>query len=72
MDASTIARLKEPEDESRRLKKRYAKERLKADIVAEAVQKSGNAILHGIDCKLRDKRLRKHKFAMKVSNWRIN
>jgi len=38
MDASTIARLKELEKESLRLKKRYAEERLKAEIVAEALQ----------------------------------
>ena len=36
MDASRMARLKELEDENRRLKKRYAEERLKAEIVTEA------------------------------------
>ncbi len=39
MDASMIARLKELEDENRRLKKMYAEERLKAEIVSEALQK---------------------------------
>ena len=39
MDASLMARMKELEDENRRLKKMYAKERLKAEIVAEALTK---------------------------------
>jgi putative transposase len=39
MDASLMARLKELEDENRRLKKMYAEERLKAEIVTEALQK---------------------------------
>ena len=39
MDASMMARLKELEEENRRLKKMYAEERLKAKIVAEALQK---------------------------------
>ncbi len=34
-----MARLKELEDENRRLKKIYAEERLKAEIVQEALQK---------------------------------
>lgn len=33
MDASMMARLKELQDENRRLKKMYAEERLKAEIV---------------------------------------
>jgi len=44
MDASMMARLKELEDENRRLKKMYAEERLKAEIVQEALAKSGEAI----------------------------
>lgn len=40
MDASMMARLKELEEENRRLKKMYAEERLKAEIVAEALQKN--------------------------------
>ena len=36
MDASLMARMKELEDKNRRLKKMYAEERLKAEIVAEA------------------------------------
>lgn len=36
-----IARLKELEDENRRLKKMYAEERLKAEILAETLQKNG-------------------------------
>lgn len=39
MDASMISRLKELEEENRRLKKMYAEERLKAEIVQEALQK---------------------------------
>lgn len=39
MDASMMARMKELEDENRRLKKMYAEERLKAEIIAEAMQK---------------------------------
>ena len=39
MDASLMTRLKELEDENRRLKKMYAEERLKAEIVTEALQK---------------------------------
>lgn len=39
MDASLIARMKELEDENRRLKKMYAEERLKAEIIKEALEK---------------------------------
>ena len=39
MDASLMARMKELEDENRRLKKRYAEERLKAEIIQEAMAK---------------------------------
>jgi len=39
MDASLMARLKELEDENRRLKKMYAEERLKAEIIQEAMAK---------------------------------
>jgi len=39
MDASLMARMREPEDENRRLKKMYAEEKLKAEIIAEAMQK---------------------------------
>ena len=39
MDASMVARLKALEDENRRLKKMYAEERLKADILQEAIEK---------------------------------
>ena len=38
-----MARLKELEEENRRLKKMYAEERLKAEIVQNALQKSGAA-----------------------------
>ncbi len=41
MDASIMVRLKELEDENRRLKKRYAEERLKAEIIQEAMAKKG-------------------------------
>lgn len=39
MDASLMARLKELEEENRRLKKMYAEERLKAEIVQDALSK---------------------------------
>jgi len=39
MDASLMARLKELEDENRRLKKMYAEERLKAEIIQESMAK---------------------------------
>ena len=39
MDASLMARLKELEEENRRLKKMYAEERLKAEVISEALQK---------------------------------
>ncbi len=44
MDASLMARLKELEEEYRRLKKMCAEEKLKAEIVKEALEKSGEAI----------------------------
>jgi putative transposase len=39
MDASLMARMKALQDENRRLKKMYAEERLKAEIVSEALAK---------------------------------
>jgi len=39
MDASMMARLKELEDENRRLKKMYAEEKLNAEVVKEALEK---------------------------------
>jgi putative transposase len=39
MDASMMSRLKELEDENRRLKKMYAEERLKAEIIQDAMAK---------------------------------
>ncbi len=39
MDASLMRRLRELEEENRRLKKMYAEERLKAEIVSEALTK---------------------------------
>ena len=39
MDASMMKRLKELEEENRRLKKMYAEEKLKAEIVREAIEK---------------------------------
>jgi putative transposase len=39
MDASMMARLKELEDENRRMKKMYAEERLKAEVLKEAIEK---------------------------------
>ena len=39
MDASMMKRVKELEEENRRLKKMYAEERLKAEIIQEAMAK---------------------------------
>jgi len=39
MDASLMARMKELEEENRRLKKMYIEEKIKAEIVAEALAK---------------------------------
>ena len=39
MDASLMKKLRELEEENRRLKKMYAEERLKAEIVQEALEK---------------------------------
>ena len=39
MDASLMARLKDLEEENRRLKKMYAEERLKAEVIQEAMAK---------------------------------
>ena len=39
MDTSMMTRMKELEEENRRLKKMYAEERMKAEIVAEALAK---------------------------------
>jgi len=39
MDASLMARMKELEDENRRLKKMYAEERLKSEMIQEAMAK---------------------------------
>lgn len=39
MDASLMARMKELEEENRRLRKMYVEEKLKAEIVTEALEK---------------------------------
>lgn len=39
MDTSMMKRMKELEDENRRLKKMYAEEKLKAEIIQEAIEK---------------------------------
>ena len=44
MDASLMTRLKELEAENRRLKRKDAEERLKPEIVQEALKKNGEAI----------------------------
>ena len=44
MDAGLMSRMKELEAENARLKKMYAEERLKAEILKEAIEKSGEAI----------------------------
>ena len=40
-----MARMKKLEEENRRLKKMYTEERLKAEIIAEAMQKIGETVL---------------------------
>jgi len=47
MDATLMARMKEREDDNRRLKTMYAEERLKAKIVAEALTKKWKRHLSG-------------------------
>jgi len=44
MDASLMTRAKELEFESRQLKKMYAEEWLRAEIIQEDIQKNGEAI----------------------------
>ena len=44
MDASMMSRLKELEDENCRLKKMYAEEHLKSEIIQEAMAKRGKAV----------------------------
>ena len=44
MDATLMARMKELEQENQRLRKMYVEEKLKAEIVSEALAKSGEAI----------------------------
>ena len=39
MDVSSMKRMKELEDENARLKKMYAEEKLKAEIISEALEK---------------------------------
>jgi putative transposase len=39
MDASLISRMKELEEENRRLRKMYIEEKIKAEVVAEALAK---------------------------------
>lgn len=39
MDASLMTRMKELEEENRRLKKMYAEERIKAEVISEAMAK---------------------------------
>lgn len=44
LDVSMMSRLKELEAENSRLKKMYAEERLNAEILKEALEKSGNTV----------------------------
>ncbi len=44
MDASMMSRLKELEEENRRLKKMYAESKMDAEILREALGKNGSAI----------------------------
>ena len=45
MGASIMTRFKRLEEKNRRLKKMYAEDRLKAQILKEAIEKSGKAVL---------------------------
>ncbi len=44
MDASMMTQMKELEDENRRIKKMYAEEKLKAEIISGTMQKSSEII----------------------------
>jgi len=44
MDVSMMSHMKELDEENRRFKKMYLEEKLKAEIVSEALEKSGNTI----------------------------
>jgi hypothetical protein len=44
MDVSMMSRMKELEAENARLRKMYVEEKIKAEIVSEALEKSGEAI----------------------------
>ncbi|WP_293934234.1 transposase [Iodobacter sp.] len=44
MDVSMMTRMKELEDENKRLKKMYIEAQMQADIIKEAMSKSGEAI----------------------------
>ncbi len=44
MEASMMSRMKEQEQENRLLKKMYLEEKLKAEVVSQALEKSGEAI----------------------------
>lgn len=45
MDTSMMARMKEPEAENARLKKMYVQDKVKVEIVTEALAKNGEAVL---------------------------
>jgi putative transposase len=49
MDASMMSRLKKLEEENRRLKKMYAEVQLQADVLKEAMAKSGEAVFASLD-----------------------
>jgi len=53
MDVPMMARMKELEAENARLRKMYVEERLKAEIVQEALEKSGKAISSSRDGPIR-------------------
>ena len=44
MDVSLMSRMKELEEENRRLKKMYLEEKIKAEIISEILEKSSKAI----------------------------
>jgi len=61
MDMSLMKRMKEFEDENRRLKRIYAEEKLKSETAREAIEKSGKAI----------PAITKYSFQMHQPFWRV-
>lgn len=58
MDVSIMLRMKEVEEENRRWKKMYLEEKLKAEIAADALEKSDEVISLARDCQMSSERAR--------------